>query len=387
MSKTMQKTMRNSAHLGLAFILTLAALVSASGQRTSRPIRRGRTAPPPSSRAVPEVEDRRDPAFTGFPINKARTIDLEIDEDALDCLSEREKMDQIRDWLLLTIVSDSGTSAGVANKILYDLPSSRCGYMQPIGNFEYGDIRSRYLGKGQVIALLPQGDDSACIDQLAQIVDEHRKNNGERPSLVIVFEYKVSRPTQTAQIVRRQDIDAQELFTEKYGYREARIHGMSDLERFMGEVDDLTYATLDGDAVVLGGRKIKSQAYRGIRVQDVAAVWKSEQSIQTKLASFLARFNAIEKEYDESWQGFVKIVNYLSRYENDAANREINKLKDLYRRAIVSQVEALRPDGSQSKAPSPAITAYEGILRIVAAFNSNDVAAFNAEVVRLRKVR
>jgi hypothetical protein len=40
-------------------------------------------------------------------------------------------------------------------------------------------------------------------------------------------------------------------------------------------VDDVTFASASGSGVVLGGRKL-DRPYRGIRVQDVAAIWKSE---------------------------------------------------------------------------------------------------------------
>ena len=370
--------------INFSFILSLTfvTVTITNGQRGPRSIRHGRTAPASNSSTSSETEDRRGPAFVGFPLNQPRTIDLEIDEDALDGLSSREKIDQIRDWLLLAVISDSGLSTGTMNKILYDLPALRRGYMQPVGSFEYGETRSRYLGKGQVIALLPSGDENVRVDQLAQIVDEHRKNTGDMPTAVTVFEYEINLPTQTAQIIRREELNGQQLFTDKYGYYEARINKLSDLERFMSQVDNLSYADLDGDSVVLGGRKIKSRAYRDIRVEDVAAIWKSEAAVRSKLDRFEARFKALEEEYNAVWRLFAGVVNNFAKSNTVAANKNADKLLAMVSKSVVSGLA-----DSQYSKPSPGLAVYTGVQAIIAAFNSNDAVAFNAEVARLTKVR
>src|SRR5689334_10192868 len=94
-------------------------------------------------------------AFAEFPPGKRRVINLDSNYGALDGLSRREKIDQLRDWLLFTVVSDAGLSADQVNQVMFDVPAIRRGYMQPVANFEYGEARSRYLGNGLVVALLP----------------------------------------------------------------------------------------------------------------------------------------------------------------------------------------------------------------------------------------
>src|SRR5205807_7845314 len=151
---------------------------------------------------------------------------------------------------------------------LFDLPPIRHGYMQPVANFEYGDTRSCYIGNGQVIALVPADTSDERNERLARIVDEQRKNLGEKPAQLIVFEYDLrladDPARQTAMLTRRDAVNVKDLFTSSAGYYEAKINSLDDLKRFMGQVDDLTYASVN-DGLTVGGRKIKGHTYRGIR--------------------------------------------------------------------------------------------------------------------------
>src|SRR5689334_8342613 len=75
-------------------------------------------------------------AFAGFPVNQPRTIRFEVNKEALEDKSQRERLDQARDWLLYAVVSESGKSVKELGEMLYDLPATRSGYMHHVGNFE-----------------------------------------------------------------------------------------------------------------------------------------------------------------------------------------------------------------------------------------------------------
>src|SRR5262245_29885196 len=241
-------------------------------------------------------------AFTEFPEGQKRAISFDLGRETLAAMTRREQLDQMRDWLLYTVVSDAGLTAEEFNQSLFDLPAVRRGYLQPTANFEHGAGRSCYIGDGHIVALVPAGiEPNERADQIAHIADLHRKNIGEKPESLIVFEYDIAfddlNNEPAAELTRRETINAEELFTGKYNYYEATIGNVADLERFMGQVDDLIYARAEGGPVTVGGRKLRGHKYRGIRVEEIAAVWQSEDKIQRlgnplkeKIAAFERRW-------------------------------------------------------------------------------------------------
>jgi hypothetical protein len=180
-------------------------------------------------------------AFVGLPLNQPAVFKFSVDKAAaLKGKTPREKKDQARDWLLYAAVSESGATSKEIGEIVFDLPAIREGYMNHVGNFEYGEIRSRAIGDGQVIALLPAADENIRIDQLAHIADEQRKNTGEIPATFLPIEYRLdldTNGTPTAELTRRDPIDGKAIFTEKYGYFEKDIRTLDDLKNFLTQVD------------------------------------------------------------------------------------------------------------------------------------------------------
>lgn len=239
--------------------------------------------------------------FHHFPIGEERLITLDDQRDALAGLSPREQVDQLRDWLLFVAVSSSGLTAKELNESLFDLPPIRHGYMKPVANFDYGDTRSCYIGNGQVVALIPADNSDERSDRLARIVDEQRKNLGEKPKTLIVFQYElklINPPQQQAALVtRREQIDVDNLFTSSAGYYESQINGLDDLNRFMQTIDDLSYVSLK-NGLTLGGRKVKGHSYRGIRVEEIAALYKSEEKVRAGRNALLERVN----EFKTRWR-------------------------------------------------------------------------------------
>lgn len=253
-------------------------------------------------------------AFKDFPVGVARAINLSASRDALEELTPREQADQVRDWLLFSVVSAAGVSAEDANTALFDLPPIRHGLMRPVANFEYGDTRSCYIGDGRVLALVPAGASEERAEQLARIADEHRKNLGETPTRLLLFEYELKPADDparlTALLTRRDAVNVPDLFKPAAGYHEAKISSLDDLKHFMGQVDDLTYVSLK-DGLTVGGRKIKGHAYRGIRVEEVAALYQSEaklregrQALKRKADEYKARCTKLTYRFEserEEW--------------------------------------------------------------------------------------
>jgi hypothetical protein len=89
--------------------------------------------------------------------------------------------------LLYTLMTNSGLTTNDIAHSSFDLAPVRYGFNQAIGNFEYGPTRCRYIGEGEVVALVPESNEKELADNLAHIFDETRKNQGEKPKKAYVF--------------------------------------------------------------------------------------------------------------------------------------------------------------------------------------------------------
>ena len=262
-------------------------------------------------------------SFADFPLNETQFIDFLPDEESFNRLTKREKEEQLRDWLIYTIVSDESFSADEINQSLYDFFPLRYGYMKPISNFEYGKTRSLYIGNGEVVALLPKGiSENERIDDLAHIADKHRMNLGKIPASIEVFEYEMNLDQEYALLTRTKKINVTNIFKNKeYGYHEATIRKLDDLERFMTQVDDITFAEVKSSNLVVGGRKIKGHNYRGIKVEDIATIWQSEKKIQEN-----------PNKYRVNGSGFSLDPNY----DYEALKKELTKSENLLKSLTVN---------------------------------------------------
>lgn len=241
-------------------------------------------------------------AFRGFPMNEARPVDLDWEESTLAVGSLRERRDQIRDWLLMAVLSDAGLTESELNSILFDMPPGRFGYLQPVSAFEYGDTRSRGIGQGRVVALVPAGQTAdARTDSLAHVADEQRKNIGRPPTDILVFDYEIAADGNSATVTRRAPVSGALVYTEDAGYRTAKVTDEASLRRFLRDVDDITDARVDGGLIV-SGRKLHG-GYRGVDVEDVAALWQSQAKIDEG--------QKIVDAFKEKWSG----VRYRSQSE------------------------------------------------------------------------
>ncbi|MBI3653289.1 MAG: tetratricopeptide repeat protein [Acidobacteria bacterium] len=273
------------------------------------------------------LETRRSEAETvAAPTGEAnfRVVDLQIDEEALDGLSVREKKEQLLDWLFFAALNESLTDKQL-NEVSYDLPTIRKGYMHQAANFEYGETRSRYIGNGKVIALLPAAIAPEYLDRLAHVADEQRKNIGAIPTAILAYQYRVNPKTLTAMLSSPETVETRSLFTAERGYVEARITNLQELRDFLGRINDLTFASKKTGVLTLGGRKMMGGVYQGINLEDVAAIWQSEKTISEKQAAFNAR-------WDEKYRAFLemkKLETYalVTQQDVERFKRELEKEK------------------------------------------------------------
>jgi hypothetical protein len=232
-------------------------------------------------------------------LNPGEEVILYFDQAAmnLEDYNDRERLEQIRDWLLLALTDRHTDATEQFSNIIFDKPSKRDGYMQDIGSLEFGLLRSCVIDDKQVIALVPifteKGDSVTAneqFDYLAHVADLQRKNLGYIPEQIIPFGYEISEDDQYAIIKALPNVAGKIFFSPDGGYSEMVVKDRADLQKFMDKIEDLTFVkkTVE-DVLVLGGRKRNSMPYKGITLKDVAAIWQSmlkNREFKTKIDSF-----------------------------------------------------------------------------------------------------
>ena len=246
--------------------------------------------------------------FHSFSVGHVKNVEFEWGGGSLRHLNQRQRQEQALDWLELGLLSDAGFSQDELNKLTFDLPPVRAGYFHSIGAFEYGPSRSRFLGNGRVLVLVPAESPEARTSTLARIADEQRKNTGQIPQSLLIFEYDLDPDYAHARLVRCSDAAGAGLYTEQAGYREKRIQAPADLQDFLGATNDLTYAKLDNGSLILGGRSI-SNGVQKITPDDVAALWQSEQSLKANrdaIDAFKAKWDNATYSTEEEKEELIR---------------------------------------------------------------------------------
>lgn len=202
----------------------------------------------------------------------------------LENLPEWERPEQVRDWIVYAFLEAMDVSVKDTTVMLHDQPPLRSAALSEVYSYQYGTARWVWLDEdpwdgsiGDLYAFLPSGSDRKV---LASLADEFRTTTGEKPKLVHLIEYEIDMEGPTspmAHFVLRQTIDGENPFSADFGYRERTIRTQSGLRRFLNEVDDLVYASLDDGELVLGGRDLPERAPL-VDLEDAAALYQAYES-------------------------------------------------------------------------------------------------------------
>ena len=232
------------------------------------------------------------------------SVDLSADARGLQGLSEMDRADQVRDWLLFAAAAALVSDASEYAKIFFDLPTSRQGQLRSTGALEFGEARSRYLGKGRVLALVPKRgvDDSALRrGDLGEIADQQRKNLGGAFEHLIVVEYELDTEGAIVRLTRVEDVGYARLFATEFGYYEKLVTGEKELADFIGAIDELTYAKRQAEGLLLGGRASGSGTRGRIGLEEIATIWKAEKRIAEANAAFDALVASRKRAFLSKW--------------------------------------------------------------------------------------
>jgi hypothetical protein len=293
-------------------------------------------------------------SFADFPINKTKIIEFDTNSASFLRLSDREKIDQQLDWLVFAVASDRDFTPDHINQTLHDLPPVRYGYNNQIANFEYGETRHINLGNNIVAAIVPKiSTKEKRTENIAHIADEYRKSVGKIPEKIQIFEYDLNSDGASANLTHISDLKGQDIFNEKYNYYETTIGDRSDLEKFIDQVKDVTYAHRNGDnKLVLGGRKNIGRPTQGLSIEDIAALWQSYQGSQGSGFSLDPTYDyeSLNQELEKS-QSFLESLKVngksfitdadIQQVKSDLAEKNITSYLSLVKRI---KIESVDPD-------------------------------------------
>jgi len=81
---------------------------------------------------VPQAHSR----FAGLPVGTRVPVHFSPGEAATVYGTPLERRNQLRDWLMYTVISDAGLDDESTAQVLFDVPPFRAGYLEPVARFE-----------------------------------------------------------------------------------------------------------------------------------------------------------------------------------------------------------------------------------------------------------
>lgn len=226
-----------------------------------------------------------------YPLGHKQAFHYSLSDYQQQEFTQREEWDQALDWMFLGILSNIGMTQAEFDVVTKDLPVVRYGMFSKLLTYDYGPTRSGVIGNGTVVALIPHSDSLVRRDHLAHIADEERKNIGQIPDSFWVFEYEVLDTACNVQFWRMPTINGKVLFSEVYGYHEARVLDFISLASFLKEVDDITYANKEHNTTILGGRKVLASDYWSPTVEEIATIYQAERGVKESRDSLTEAIN------------------------------------------------------------------------------------------------
>jgi len=124
---------------------------------------------------------------------------------------------------------------------------------------------------------------------------------------VHVFEYELSDDSNDAWLTRTSDVSGSDLFSSRYGYVEVPVRTRADLTTFLESANDITSSRFTHNGLVLGGRRIAGN--RGLRAEDVAALWQADaglRKIRAEIDAFDARWTSRRYRYESERQSLER---------------------------------------------------------------------------------
>lgn len=276
----------------------------------------------------------------------------------LDELRFDEWPQQIADWVVLGVLSDSNLDADTLRAALFDKPQMRFPELEEIFTFDYGRGR-RVLLPGRQVWLFYSDTDPAPRATLARLADKVRMETQELPAHFRVFRYRSNLTDGIIEVTREPDIESTRMFSAEYGYVESEISSLEDLEAWLARVDDVTYISKLERAFAIGGRRFEAHRTANLELEDIAALYQAhvslkarrdvaEKKMRQELAPLTEPFELLVDSYNAQVRNEDNFLSYQRKFKDGSA--ELGELTRIAKH-LVWVVHEILADKDRSSLP------------------------------------
>lgn len=246
--------------------------------------------------AQPDFKSFRDNAW----------VELNVDEALwahLDALTPDERIEQIRDWFMLSVIQWMGQEDVV--ELAFDIPPLRYDFQQELESFRFGEGRHLPLKNGELIIFSPVESPRRTVN-IARAADEFRLLRGQRPKVIHLFEYQCADEASPNRFRYTGQVDVGTVFSTAYGYVEKIVvnNEKKALSDFLSAIDDVVYVRKDRSGYTFGGRQYAGFKMKGVTLEDLAVLAQADQNGGGEENS---RFQEIYEGYIDEWAKWLQI--------------------------------------------------------------------------------
>jgi hypothetical protein len=262
-------------------------------------------------------------AKTALPVwgelEKGRWIELEISAELknhLASLTEDERVEQCRDWVVLSFIQMLDLAEEEKFQLLYDFSPLRYDFLRSTGNFQYGESRMLMLAKGELVIFVAKNS-SQRRNWIARQADEFALLQGQRPKTIRVVDYVIDPQSQATQIAYTEDVPVADAFSKTFGFVEEQVSNQSEMISFLAKTDDLVAAKRDAHGrLTLSGRRYENFQGKPLALEDVAVLYQADNKVAEQYVERIGK-RGLMREY----QNFQR---QISTEEIDANIEDLN---------------------------------------------------------------
>jgi len=244
----------------------------------------------------------------------------------LDGLDTRDNDEQLRDWVLRSLLLASGTAKTSATALAGQPVWRGNGALGDPSSLAHGAARWAVVGNQDVVALVPQEPASQRERRVGTLLDEIRSSYGVLGATVHVFEYSIESGYRVT-LHRLPSVSIADYFNPTHEYHKAVIRNVRDLQQFLEATADLIAAHPEGDHLIVEGRSSISGENGGFQLIHAAELYQADQPWRESEARIAALIDA----FNSKW--------HVIRYESEAQRRSLESQAASEKRALDNKIK------------------------------------------------
>lgn len=238
--------------------------------------------------------------------------ELRIDpalKDHLDNLPPDEYTEQIRDWMMLSVIQRFSKDEAI--ELAFDIAPLRYDFQQDLEPFRFGEGRYFPTKSDELIVFSPVGSPRQKA-YIARAADEFRLLKGKQPRSVYLFEYQFADEATPNRLRYAGIIAADAVFSSEYGYVEHEVpeNSQRGIVAFLAAADDVVFVRKNGKTYTFGGRRFAGYAMKSVTVEDVAAVAQGGDNYAGQLRDRIGK----RKLYSEYEDYIANVTDQIAQF-------------------------------------------------------------------------